>query len=435
MTEKIVIITGAGFSAPAKIPIQNAILNEMTLNEKQSFLSENQIRIGNKFLLAYIDVGIFLLSEYTKFDISKLRENYRNLVKGLSERSTLSEMANCIIAKPGVDIEVFFDLYNRFIISDDAFSKQLILIKEQIRKVLVLHKNDIILEDIFTSFDKTLIAKEHGHYFTYPEMDNIRYSIMRLFVYYFGLRTSRHKLELEDYIQTVNYVLHNKSNLSVITTNWDTIFELYLHKYKISIDLCLNKPYFKFDSKRISNFKNKDAIKLIKIHGSINWSKCLSCGFVSIVEKKPHDEFLFNDKVEEKCTICKKVAIGNTIQLQPEIITPTMIKSISSQLYSNLWREASIELSEADKVIFIGYSLPTADFEFRYLLKRNIKPTAQIDVVLIENDKPKIIRKDNKYLQNLLPFKRYEDLFSQNKVNFFYEGFGEYFKNINSIGK
>lgn len=436
MSDKIVLITGAGFSAPAKIPIQNAILNEMILQDNQSFLSEDKLFFNKKFLHSFIDVGIFLLSEYTNFPIFNLRNDYVNLTKALSERPTLIDVLDLLNSKPDSDKKIqkiLIDIYNKFIITDDAYSKQLVLLKEQIRQALESHKNDIILEDIFTSFDKTILTKEHGHKFTYPEMDNIKYSIMRLFVYYFGLRTSSHKLDLEDYVQTMNYIFNNKTNLSVITTNWDTIFELYLKKKKIPYELCLNNPYFRFDDRRIVNTKIKDGIKLIKIHGSINWCKCLSCGLISIVEKKPYAEFLFNDNVVEKCTICKKEANGNTIQLQPEIITPTMIKSISSQLYNNLWREASIELSKATKIIFIGYSLPTADFEFRYLLKRNINPTAKIDVVLIDSDKPKKITKKNKYLQNLLPFKRYEDLFSQNKIEFFYDGFGNYFRNINPI--
>ena len=37
---------------------------------------------------------------------------------------------------------------------------------------------------------------------------------------------------------------------------------------------------------------------------------------------------------------------------------------------------------EARKIVFIGYSLPDADFEFRQLLSRMVHPSAEIEVVL-----------------------------------------------------
>ena len=430
MANKTVLITGAGFSAPAKIPIQNTILNEMTNKESPSFLNFDQIRINRKFLHSYIEVGIFLLSEYTNFPSTTIKDEYNQLKKALSERSTIIKIFDLLNSKPDIDKKIVLDVYGNFIISDEVYIKQLILLKEQIRQELGRHTNEIILEDIFTSFDKTNLVKEHGNQYTYQEMDNIRFSIMRLFVYYLGLRTKNHSINHIDYLNTIRFIQKNKDDISIITTNWDTIFEEYLRKFGIGIDFSLNNPYFKFEEQRTRKRKN-DSIKFIKIHGSINWCKCLNCGLISIFENKPFGEFLFNDKVVERCEFCKKEAKDLSIQLQPEIITPTMIKSINNQLYSNLWREASFELSKADQIIFIGYSLPHADFEFRYLLKRNIKSNAKIDIVLVKNDDPGKIRTKNKSIKNLLPYKRYEELFSQNKLEFFYEGFGKYFEDIN----
>ncbi len=370
------------------------------------------------------------MSEYTNYSTIELKESYTKLVKGLSERPTLIRVLELLNSEPNLDEKTIIDVYKNFIIQDEEYIKQLVVLKEKIRQELERHKNEIILEDIFTSFDKTNVVKEHGNKYTYQEMDSIRYSITRLFVYYFGIRTTNHKLDHCDYLQTMAFVKSNKANLSIITTNWDTIFELYIKNDNIKVDLSLNDPYYKINNRKVATRKNQNSIKFIKVHGSINWCKCLNCGLISIVENKPFDEFLFNDKVVEKCSSCKKEAKDSSVQLQPEIITPTMIKSISSQLYNNLWREASIELSKASKIIFVGYSLPTADFEFRYLLKRNINPTAKIDVVLSEND-PKGIAKKGKHIKNLLPYKRYEELFSQNEVKFFYKGFGKYFEEEN----
>jgi hypothetical protein len=43
--------------------------------------------------------------------------------------------------------------------------------------------------------------------------------------------------------------------------------------------------------------------------------------------------------------------------------------------------KCGIEISEATEIIFIGYSLPNADFEMRQLLSRMTRESAEITVV------------------------------------------------------
>lgn len=108
------------------------------------------------------------------------------------------------------------------------------------------------------------------------------------------------------------------------------------------------------------------------------------------------------------------------------------MKLLNSQLYNNLWQNAAYELQQANKIIFCGYSLPLADYEFRYLLKQNIQSGTDIDVVLYHNDDPKRCRDDN--MISFLPEKRYIDLFPNCRCSFYYEGFGEYFFQENQRG-
>ena len=86
---------------------------------------------------------------------------------------------------------------------------------------------------------------------------------------------------------------------------------------------------------------------------------------------------------------------------------------------------------KAEKIIFCGYSLPMAGYEFRYLLKQNIQPGTKIDVVLYHNDDPE--RSTDYNMMNYLPEKRYADLFSNCSCSFYYEGFGDYFQHKNHM--
>ena len=61
----------------------------------------------------------------------------------------------------------------------------------------------------------------------------------------------------------------------------------------------------------------------------------------------------------------------NSIKLQSNLLLPTYLKNLSNIQIKLVWQNAAIELSEAMRIVFIGYSLPAADFEIRQLLARD----------------------------------------------------------------
>lgn len=399
-----VFIVGAGFSAPAKIPIQNRIWAEITSSHSEDILSFEPESESFKFMFSFIKVGLYLLENYTCYDCSDLYSDFYSL-----EKETLTN------TNPDhVD----------YIEENNIFTKAQIL-REQVRAKLQDANLQISLEDVFTSFDKSYQSKEYLHHYSSYQASEIKESIMRLFVYYFSRCIKNHSFALKEYLEFVEYIKCLK-NVSIISTNWDVLIEEYFIRHKLNYSFCLNEPYFVDDSKALSKPKTKN-INLIKLHGSINWYKCLECGTLNIVPLDHCAEFLFEDIASEKCLQCKAATEKGTL-LQSEFITPTMIKSINSQLYSNLWSAAQRDLREAERVTFIGYSLPVADFELRYMLQRCIPADVEIDVVLYKTDNPESVQPDQ--VKDLLPEKRYRDLFIKNKINFYYNGFAEYFAEL-----
>lgn len=397
-----VFIVGAGFSAPAKIPIQNRIWEEITKSQTEDILSFVPEPESFKFMLSYIKVGLYLLQNYTNYNCEEMRKNFYSIEKE-------------------IQLNVNFDNED-YIEKSDIFKRTQIL-REQVRENLQKAKLHISLEDVFTSFDKSYQSKEFLHHYSFYQANDIKESIMRLFVYYFSRCVEKHSFLAEEYLNFTKYIksLHNAT---VISTNWDVLIEEYFTRQKINYSLCLNEPYFASDIQGKFSQKN-NAINLIKLHGSINWYKCLECGTLNIFSTNNCAKFLFEDNAAEKCCRCKESLKEGTL-LQSEFITPTMIKSINSQLYNNLWSAAQRDLREAEKVTFVGYSLPIADFELRYMLQRCIPSNVEIDVILHVSDNPKRVTPE--HVRELLPESRYRDLFVKNKINFYYDGFAQYFK-------
>lgn len=433
------MITGAGFSAPAKLPIQDKILDEMIAVPISDFMNADPIRESIKFLTAYINIAIYLLKVYGNVNTQKLEEKYDILRHNYWADNRVASVLQYIRKKydKEADIKNFNlddmldDVSQKYIIDTDEYAYSLLEVKEKLRTLLSNHNVGISLEDVFTAFDKSISMRENTKDYSYIQMDILQHSLLRLFVYYFANRINRHTYMCRDYEDVILFLKQELGYISVITTNWDVLLEQYIDKAGIKFDYNFNSEYVINGISKEKNLKKKSGkvIKLLKIHGSINWFRCLRCGTLQICGANECGQYLFDDLKEERCYKCGQVAYGDRIQLKPEIITPTMLKSINSQLYNNLWQNAAYRLQNADKIIFCGYSLPIADFEFRYLLKQNIKSTAKIDVVLYHNDDPSKFYGKNS-VKDLLPEKRFKDLFLGNECDFYYEGFGEYFRKV-----
>ena len=86
LRDKIVIVTGAGFSAPANLPIQDKILKEMTEPPAENIID---FALGNesvKFLSVYIQVAIYLLREYASdIDVKNIIVRYNRINFGVKK--------------------------------------------------------------------------------------------------------------------------------------------------------------------------------------------------------------------------------------------------------------------------------------------------------------------------------------------------------------
>lgn len=420
---KRIIITGAGFSAPAQLPIQNRIIDKMTEEPELDFLSGNLPLENIKFLDAYIAVGLFLLNNYGKNSYGSLETEY-NLICAARQARDYLNSENCKKRYEELGLGNLYSDFSKSLKSVGEEYSEICALRNTIRAAIKEEKISVNLEDIFTSFDKSVLSSEYVHRYTYSQMDIIRYSIMRLFSYYFSKGVIDHSFDQRDYKNFVGYIKSRRTAnpVTIITTNWDTLLEEYFQRQNIKYYYGFQFPYTSEDFRdKIVNEK----ILLLKIHGSANWLKCLHCGAISVYKDNDAASFLFEDGKHECCSLCGAGENSNEPSLQPEIITPTMIKSLSNRLYSNLWGSAASEIRNATHIVFVGYSFPIADFDFRYMLQKNVPDTAKIDVVLYNDANPN--QTDAVTLKSLLPEKRYRNAFPKNIVGFHYDGFGDFF--------
>jgi hypothetical protein len=155
--------------------------------------------------------------------------------------------------------------------------------------------------------------------------------------------------------------------VSVITFNYDVALDYALRHVPLDIDYSLGKPV-------------PNALPLLKLHGSLNWAQCSKCGEVlpssiddyfknrRILGPAPDEVFHLPITVDLRfLKHCDEECAGD-----PLIVPPTWNKAQYHGSVARVWRRAAAELSEAENIIVIGYSLPNSDEFFRYFLPLGI---------------------------------------------------------------
>jgi NAD-dependent SIR2 family protein deacetylase len=293
------------------------------------------------------------------------------------------------------------------------------------------------LEDIFTMIDlSTGTGHNLGRAYTPKKLRALRrmliYRCFQILDYRF-----EHSNEIDQLLKF--YLPDDREILThFVVLNWDIVLERHLESIHNNplIDYCIQaKPWG-------SDYGSNPSVSIAKVHGSSNWVYCDNCHsvfydrdrklslkikagliksdfrlFDESFSDKAFDDAIQLLPTERECHCCK-CAVG------PHIATFSYKKSFRTHAFSSSWMAAEQILDQADNWIFIGYSLPDADYEFKHLLKSSQlklsstgKYTKHINVVLYHDDKAQF---------------RYETLFGKGKINIFQDGLTEY---INEIQK
>lgn len=168
--------------------------------------------------------------------------------------------------------------------------------------------------------------------------------------------------------------------IGVVTTNYDTLIdEAFDTIYpKSLLDYCLDFVNFRhpeegipfdwwIDPKKPTNIfiKNESTrIKLIKLHGSLNWKYCSCCGQVALTPWQ-HEYNLKLDTFKSFMDIQVTECPFDGNRLASLLQMPTHIKSNHNFIFNKLYDEASFLVGNAKQLVFIGYSFPEADVHIR----------------------------------------------------------------------
>jgi hypothetical protein len=168
-----------------------------------------------------------------------------------------------------------------------------------------------------------------------------------------------------------------------ISTNWDTVLEEKLEEVQhvASFDYGCGAIAGNLHPDGLKRLKVEGSrAKVVKLHGSINWLYCDACRKVFWLPPGQSNKVagqllgerdweIIEGRRRERidpylCIGCGADALGT------RLATFSFRKALDFPMFEKSWFAAERWLRRAKTWVFVGYSLPAADFEFKFLLKR-----------------------------------------------------------------
>lgn len=285
--------------------------------------------------------------------------------------------------------------------SNDAFAHSTLVerIRQFVRDNFSVRECYPSLEEVFGFIEFFLrnelsLSKDWGQ----SELLGLRNDLKKLIHFLISSKTT-YSGSFRTFFNSIDVI---NRNVGIITTNYDTLIDEAMSELysRCLIDYCLDlvnyrhpdkiNPFDWWDDpkKEVTIFDDicPTRIKLVKLHGSLNWKYCPCCGQV-VLTPWGHEINLatghFESGFEEEMTVCPFDGTLLGSLLQP----PTHLKSNTNYIFQKLFDEASFLVQNASFLVFVGYSFPEADIHIRALIKRSFPQNGQILVINKSCDK------------------------------------------------
>lgn len=281
------------------------------------------------------------------------------------------------------------------------------------------------LEDIFTCLDLSANTGHHlGSSFSPADLRTVRRALLSRTIRMLNqkFRQARKRKDekwkmLDDFFLRIE-----QRPVGFISMNWDTVIESKLDATQAGIfltDYCCDAvPARIADSPNPEDYRSrreflkalaKDSVislveptvernkidrvvPIVKIHGSSNWLYCDNCRqlFYFAPDKwmRIANQLISKDDLARITSFLRRgkdardaiaehqskpplnCVCSNDVPLATRIATFSYRKALDFPMFQKSWFAAEDLLRSARTWVFVGYSLPPADFEFKYLLKR-----------------------------------------------------------------
>jgi hypothetical protein len=174
-----------------------------------------------------------------------------------------------------------------------------------------------------------------------------------------------------------------KDSLSFVTTNYDLNIESACIAAQIQTD-----PGFEIDRipgqgvRTLGSCYSTGGVPLYKLHGSVNWYPSDSEPGIRI------DDRIVAIQSWDESRSLPVICTGDYCPAgSPAIVPPSFLKPDLSNALKGVWRGAARVLSEANTIVFVGYSFPPSDTEMMFFLAKALSENAGLRALYLVDPK------------------------------------------------
>lgn len=252
------------------------------------------------------------------------------------------------------------------------------------------------LEDIFTLIDLSANTGHHlGARYSAADLRVVRRAIIVRMIRMLDQAYRRGQAKVGSEWKALERLFQkfDATDNAVLSMNWDTVFERGMARAQTvrNVDYGCHATSLAFRRGKLSaRHLSGDPLYILKPHGSVNWLYCDACRETfwvapgdteqvaqTLFRKSDWSVVLRDTKIKAPkvltpaCPHCKAESLGT------RFATFSYRKALDFPMHAASWRTAEEYLKTTGNWVFIGYSMPAADFEFKHLLKR-VQLTEQI---------------------------------------------------------
>lgn len=178
----------------------------------------------------------------------------------------------------------------------------------------------------------------------------------------------------------------NTQTTAVLSMNWHMVFERGIARAQSIRQIeygCHASPVSFIKGKLSRRRFSGDTLHILKPHGSINWLYCDACRETfwvgpsdtdrvaqTLFRRRDWDVVLGGAKLKLPATLALAYPHCEAESLGTRFATFSYRKALDFPIHAASWRITEQYLKTTVDWVFIGYSMPAADFEFKHLLKR-----------------------------------------------------------------
>ena len=248
------------------------------------------------------------------------------------------------------------------------------------------------LEDIFTCVDLSANTGHHlGTQYSPSDLRTVRRALIVRTIRMLRQTYTRAKKERDNKWELLEKFFSrvDPTRSAFLSMNWDTVIEEGLQSTQniknFDYGCEARRAAFRYSKIQFTKCPSGPNVLVLKPHGSANWLYCDACRqlfwFEPAISTSRIASHLFTERdwtvvdrhifgippkttSNYRCPKCRARALGT------RFATFSYRKALDFPMYERSWLAAEGLLQQAGTWIFIGYSLPAADYEFKHLLKK-----------------------------------------------------------------